>query len=180
MRVATTRYADGIREMGQLLSTYQSKSLEILTLDGREASELHEGSSAPVPIGSLRDFVKLRVIEAPYWSLVSCVNLDPWHILIRNVPRAERPSLLKFLPRSLEVIRLFVDYYQERYLQIIRLELKCMIQNKREMYPRLTKVKLGIRYITRKEGLAWNCVYARFMGCLGGLSMKENVQLIIH
>ena len=56
-------------DMVHVLSKYHSKSLETLTLD---ASETREGNYiAPTRISSLRQFVKLRVIEAPYWSLVN-------------------------------------------------------------------------------------------------------------
>ena len=170
-----------MRDMGHLLSKHHSKSLEILTLDGTEPSEVFVGSSspdghyiAPERIGSLRHFVKLRVIKAPYWSLVSCID---W---IVDLPEAESPSLLKVLPQSLEIIKVFLDEGQMPWLRNIKEQLKCMIQKKSEMYPRLTKVEVDIRYIARKEGPDWDCLYKSFIDYLAGLAMKENVRLIIH
>ena len=172
-----------MRDMGLLLSKYHSKSLEILTLNGTVTNEIRatprstvEGHSiAPERIGSLRHFVKLRVIEAPYWSLVRFSGRE-----IPNLPDYETPSLLQLLPKSLQIIKLSVDECQEEWLTYIKAQLRCMIQKKREMYPRLTKVEVDIRYIAGKERPDWDCLYQSFMDCLADLAMKQKVHFSIR
>ena len=62
----------------------------------------------------------------------------------------------------------------------LKRHLKCLIQKKREMYPRLVRVEVDIRWMARKEGPDWDCLYEGFMDCLVGLAIKENVRLIMH
>ena len=202
-----------IWDVGQLLLEYQSKSLEVLTLDGVEADENCENvleryrypratwTYYPVleRIGSLRDFVKLRYIEVPYWNLVGGES-NPWEIHeIAEVEEYTRcpelfqhtqPPLPYILPRSLETIKLSLQRYQTLWLPIenVRLfadcnivrQLKSMIQKKKEMYPKLTKVELDIRFTTDRSGPVWKCLYKNFLACLGDLAREEKVQLIIN
>ena len=173
-------------DVGQLLSKYQSKSLEVLALDGIQSQEhMFGGSQDPLamffipqePIGSLRDFIKLRVIEAPFWSLI-CKNTNQSEI--PNRPNGGRPSLSHVLPHSLEILKLTFDYYGSMWLPTIEAELMGMIEVKKEMYPRLAKVDLDIRNRAHKLILDWDSVYKGLTGSLGDLARQENVQLIIH
>ena len=165
-------------DMVQLLSNYHSKSLEILTLDGTEESQTigefwaEPGDDmTPERIGSLKHFENLRVIDAPLWSLVDCSD-------------REICNLSDVLPESLEVIKLsFVrthDKYPQLCLETIKGHLECMIEKKREMYPRLVIVEVHIRYTARNPEPDWDCLDESFQASLAGLAMQENVRLIIH
>ena len=162
-----------------LLSNYHSKSLEILTLDGTEESQTigtfwagPRHDRTPERIGSLKHFENLRVIEAPIWSLVNCSDRE-----VCNFPEV--------LPESLEVIKLSLvmthDKSPQLCLEAIKGHLECMIEKKREKYPRLAIVEVYIRYIAIPPGADWDCLYEGFKDSLAGLAMQEdNVRLIIH
>ena len=166
-------------DMVQLLSNYHSKSLEILTLDGSEDTQkfgtvwIDGGDDiSPERIGSLKHFENLRVIEVPLWSLVDCSG-------------REKCNLPEILPASLEIIKLSfvmtVDYKcPQLCMETIKGHLKCMIEKKREMYPRLAMVEVYIRYITRREAQDLYCLYEYLEDSLAGLALQENVRLIIH
>ena len=162
--------------MGQLLSKYQSKSLEILTLDGAHSSYAQatprgppdERYIAPERIGPLRHFVKLRVISAPLWCLVSCSGEEIW-----NLPDV--------LPQSLEIIKLSIDWCPQLCVGAVQRHLRFMIEKKREMYPRLAKVEVHLRHIPiTKEGPEWDFLYGSFVYYLVDLAMEQNLCLVIH
>ena len=171
-----------LSEIVKLLSKYQASSLEILTLDGLESTEVFaEPRSAtelfytPKGIGSLRHFEKLRVIEAPYWSLVTCPNWE-------KLPDADKPSFLDILPRSLEVLKLTLDEFPMRLMGYLYNQLETLIRKKKEMYPRLTRVEVIKRYDVKTERPEWNFGYTSkdFIEWVGILAMSEKVDLVIH
>ena len=164
-----------VSDMGQLLSKYQSESLEILTLDVAHSSyaqaiprgPANEDYIAPERIGPLRHFAKLRVISAPLWSLVSCSGQEIW-----NLP--------DILPKSLEIINLSIDLGPQLLEEAVQRHLRFMIGKKRAMYPRLTKVEVHLRHIAPKIGPRWNLLYKSFVNNLAELAMEQNVCLVIH